>query len=62
MYSSGIHEGIIFAEIELTSEKQANDIAIPSWFSKEISNVVTNSDMARKSAQEIFEILQINKK
>lgn len=53
----GIYEGIIFAEIEYKDENQANTVEIPKWLGKEISGIVSNSKMARKSSKKIFEIL-----
>lgn len=53
----GIYEGIIFAEIEYKNESQANTVEIPKWFGKEITGIISNSKMARKSSQKIFEIL-----
>ena len=54
----GVYRGIIFAEIEYKDENQANSIELPKWFGMDISNLVTNSDMAMKSIQEIFDILK----
>ena len=53
----GIFFGIIFAEIEYLSTKQANDIKIPKWFGTEISNKITNSMMASMPKEKIFHIL-----
>lgn len=50
-------EGIIFAEIEFIDEKQANEFKVPYWFGKEISNELTNADMATMPVEDIFEIL-----
>ena len=51
----GIYEGIIFAEIEFESEKQANEIKIPEWFGMDISSLYTNSNMAINNIRdEIF--------
>ena len=49
--------GIIFAEIEFFNENQANNIKLPNWFGPEISNKLTNSDMASKPIAEIFDII-----
>lgn len=49
--------GIIFAEIEFISEEQANNIELPNWFGPEISNKLTNSDMATKPIEKIFEFI-----
>lgn len=54
----GIYEGLIFAEIEFKDENQANSIELPKWFGKEISNLITNSDMAIKPSKIIFDILK----
>ena len=50
--------GIAFAEIEFESEEQANNTVLPSWFGPEISNILTNSDMASKPISQIFKIIQ----
>ncbi len=49
--------GIIFAEIEFTSEEQANNIELPNWLGSEISNKLTNSDMASKPIEKILEFI-----
>ena len=54
----GIYGGLVFAEIEFKDENQANSIELPKWFGKEISNLVTNSDMAIKPSKTIFDILR----
>lgn len=54
----GIFEGIIFAEIEFKSESQANNILLPSWFYKDISTLITNSDMAIMNITDIRNIIQ----
>lgn len=52
--------GIILAEIEYESENQANIIQIPDWFGNEITNKLTNSDMASRPIHEIFKIIKEN--
>ena len=47
------YEGLIFAEIEFKSEEQANNIKIPEWFGKDISNIITNSDLALSNIDNI---------
>ena len=47
------YEGLIFAEIEFKSEEQANNIKIPEWFGKDISNIITNSDLALSNTDNI---------
>lgn len=47
----GIYDGIIFAEIEFSSEEQANSIKMPEWFDKELSHTITNSDMAMRKIE-----------
>ena len=37
---------------------QVNQIKLPEWFGKEISTLVTNSDMAINPSKTIFNILQ----
>ena len=49
--------GIIFAEIEFDNEEQAKNIELPNWFGPEISNKLTNSDMASKPIEKIFEFI-----
>ena len=39
----------------INSEEQANNIELPNWFGPEISNKLTNSDMATKPIEKIFE-------
>ena len=41
----GEYEGIVFAEIEFKDEKQAYNTKLPKWFGKDISNIITNSEM-----------------
>ena len=52
-----VYDGLIFAEIEYKDERQANCTKLPKWFGEEISNLVTNSDMAIKPSKTIFDIL-----
>lgn len=54
-------EGIIFAEVEFKSLEEAMefDKIIPKWFGPEISNYLTNSEMATSKVEEVFE--KINK-
>ena len=54
----GIHDGIIFAEIEFNSEEQANSIQVPEWFNKELSHTITNSDMAMRKSNELSYMLK----
>ena len=42
----GIYEGINFAEIEFMDEKQAYKIKLPEWLGKDITNIISNSQMA----------------
>ncbi len=44
----GDYEGIIFAEIEFTSEEQGNAIEIPEWFGPELTGKVNNGRMTRE--------------
>ena len=53
----GTFSGIIFAEIEFRNEEQANNIELPKWFGKEISNKITNSMMASMKKEKIMNIL-----
>ena len=51
-------DGIIFAEIEFKSEEQANSVKLPEWFGPEITNKLTNSDMASRSIDEILKFVE----
>ena len=42
----GVFKGLIFAEIEFESEKQAYSTLLPIWFEKDISNKITNAEMS----------------
>lgn len=55
---NGNFSGIAFAEIEFESEEQASNITLPSWFGSEISNTITNSDMASMPINQIFKKIQ----
>lgn len=48
----GVYEGIVFAEIEFSSEEQAKAIQVPDWFNKEIGNNISNDMMSRKYIKE----------
>ena len=54
----GIYEGIIFAVIEFKDEKQAKEIKLPEWFGKDISTLITNSQMATKNMKDEIEKLK----
>lgn len=54
------YEGVIFAEIEFESVEIANNFDWPKWFGKEISENITNAEMATKDLN--FFIKEINKK
>lgn len=54
----GSYKGIIFAEIEYIDEAQAKSLPIPNWFGKEISNTLTNSDMATLPINQVFDIYE----
>lgn len=53
----GDFKELIFAEVEFPNEKEAFefDKIIPEWFGIEISNYITNSDMAILGKEKIFE-------
>ena len=51
-------DGIVFAEIEFNSEEQAHSVKLPEWFGPEITNKLTNSDMASRSIDKILEIVK----
>lgn len=51
-------EGIIFAEIEFSTEKMAEEYDIPKWFDKELSGKISNSKMSRLSKKEIEGLIE----
>ena len=51
-------DGIVFAEIEFNSEEQAHSVKLPEWFGPEITNKLTNSDMASRPIDKILEIVK----
>ena len=57
---NGEYQGIIFAEVEFPNVEEAMefDKIIPSWFGIEISNYITNSDMAFGSPEDIKNVLK----
>ena len=55
----GVYQGIIFAEIEFPSEDLAFKVKLPNWFGPELSSKITNSEMAVKPVNKIFNILKI---
>lgn len=60
----GEYDGIIFAEVEFPTVKEAKefDLIIPDWFGVEISNYITNSDMAFGNPKDIKKSLEnVNK-
>lgn len=44
----GDYEGIIFAEIEFTSEEQGTTTEMPDWFGPELTGKVNNGRMTRE--------------
>ena len=50
-------EGLVFAEIEFESEKQAYNTILPTWFNKELSNKLSNSMMATNNRAYIEKII-----
>lgn len=48
------YEGLMFAEIEFESEKEAYETALPNWFDKELTNKVSNSMMAKHNKEYIM--------
>lgn len=42
----GFYDGVIFAEIEFNDEETAMLFELPDWFGIEISETITNADMA----------------
>lgn len=55
----GVYQGIIFAEIEFPSEDLAYEVKFPNWFGPELISKITNSEMAVKPVNKIFNILKI---
>lgn len=54
----GFYQGIIFAEIEFSSEEIAFEIDLPNWFGPELSSKITNSEMAISPVNKIFDLLK----
>ena len=52
----GVYEGIVFAEIEFKSEEQADQIELPKWFGREMSQIISNSKMATQNMKSFIEI------
>ena len=48
------YEGIIFAEIEFESVEIANNFEFPKWFGKEISENITNAEMATNDMKSVI--------
>ena len=44
----GAYEGVIFAEIEFSSENEAKKTAVPSWFGKEVGDKISNDMMSKE--------------
>lgn len=51
-------DGIVFAEIEFNSEEQAHSVKLPEWFGPEITNKLTNSDMASRPIDKILKFVE----
>ena len=51
------YEGIIFAEIEFESVEIARKFELPGWFGKEISENITNAEMATKDMKSVIKEL-----
>lgn len=51
----GIFEGIIFAEIEFPSDKEAEKFKVPDWFDKELTGKISNNMMTKMSRVELDE-------
>lgn len=54
----GIFEGIIFAEIEFSSERKAEKFKVPDWFGKELTGKITNNMMTKMSKEEFDEKIE----
>lgn len=54
------YEGIIFAEIEFESVEIANNFELPKWFGKEISENITNAEMATKDLNSFIKGIKKN--
>lgn len=55
------YEGIIFAEIEFESVEIARKFELPGWFGKEISENITNAEMATKDMKSVIKELLAHK-
>lgn len=53
----GIYEGIVFAEVEFPSEKEAEEFKVPDWFDKELTGKITNNMMTRMNREKTDEVL-----
>lgn len=54
----GIFEGVIFAEVEFPSEKDAEEFKVPDWFDKELTGKITNNMMTKISKEEFDEKIE----
>ena len=53
----GEYNGLIFAEIEFPSEEEAKNIQLPAFFSKELTNKITNAQMATMKYLDVMNII-----
>ncbi len=53
----GEYNGLIFAEIEFPSEEDAKNIKLPDFFDKELTNKITNAEMATMKYIDVMNII-----
>ena len=53
----GEYTGFVFAEIEFLSEEQAKNTSLPDFFGKELTNKITNAEMATMEIARIKDII-----
>ena len=53
----GEYTGFVFAEIEFLSEEQAKNTSLPDFFGKELTNKITNAEMATMEIAKIKDII-----
>lgn len=55
---NGDYNNLVFAEIEFTSESQAENIQLPDFFGKELTNKITNAEMATMNYNNVMNIIR----
>ena len=53
----GEYSGLIFAEIEFSSEEETNNIQLPDFLGKELTNKITNAQMATMKYLDVMNII-----